>query len=265
MVYAVVVIYNKACEMSETLNSIYKWKNDIKIVVFDNSTKENKNREYCVREGIQYFTENCNMGLSKAYNYVIKKLPLTADDYVIILDDDTVLNDKYIQEVKESTKLNKDVLLPVVRCGSEILSPNNIKYKCGSKTVKSVDELNLDYMSAINSGMVVSSRVYKKISYNEGLFLDCVDHDFMRMVREQKFSTYILKHGIEQNFSRAEKPSLDSALFRFKLFKKDFRKYCEINQAMIYYHVSIWKFVIVYTIKYQTLQFLQLNLKNLNE
>jgi hypothetical protein len=78
----------------------------------------------------------------------------------------------------------------------------------------------------------------------------------MRMVREKNFSIYLLKHGIEQNFSRAEKPNLESALFRFKLFKKDFRKYCQINRAMIYYHVSIWKFVVSYTIKYKTLKFL---------
>jgi len=256
MIYAIVVIYNKACEMSETLNSLYKWKHDIKIVVFDNSTKENQNSIYCDRENMQYLTQHCNLGLSKAYNFVIQQLPLTEDDYVMILDDDTVLNDDYIKEVQESVQLGKDVLLPIVRCGEDILSPNNIKYKCGARMVQSIDELNLNYMSAINSGMVVSARVYQTIQYNEDLFLDCVDHDFMRMVREKNFSIYLLKHGIEQNFSRAEKPNLESALFRFKLFKKDFRKYCQINRAMIYYHVSIWKFVVSYTIKYKTLKFL---------
>lgn len=261
MIYALVVIYNKACEISETLKSLYKWKNDIQIIVFDNSTKDNENEAYCEREGMWYFTENINLGLSKAYNYVIERLPLKEDDYIIILDDDTELNDRYITEVLESVGMGKDILLPIVRCGEAILSPNNIKFKCGSKTIKSVDELQQDHMSAINSGMVVSARVYKKMLYNEQLFLDCIDHEFMRMARKNECTMHVLSSIIEQNFSRAERPGLESALFRFKLFKKDFRKYCEMNEAMLYYHISIWKFVVAYTIKYRTLQFLCLNLQ----
>lgn len=262
MVYALVVIYNKACEMSETLNGIYKWKNDIQIVVFDNSTKENNNDEYCKREGMQYFSKKKNLGLSKAYNYAIQRLTLQDDDYVIILDDDTVLSDQYIKEVLDSVSMGKDILLPIVRCNHTIISPTNIKFKCGSKVVKNVNELQLNHMSAINSGMVVNAKVYQKIQYNEELFLDCVDHEFMRMARENNCIIHLLKNGIEQNFSRSEKQNIESALFRFKLYKKDFRKYCQINRAMVYYHVSIWKFVMLYTIKYKSIKFIRAYLYN---
>ena len=256
MIYALVVLYNKACEESETLKSISKWKEKIRIVIFDNSTIENSNDKYCLQEGFLYFSKGKNLGLSKAYNYSIDHLKLEDEDYVIILDDDTVLSDEYLEEVHRSIHLGKDVLLPIVRCGQDIISPTNIKFKCGSKMVKSVHELDFKQMSAINSGMVVSAKVYKKIRYNEKLFLDCIDHEFMRMVRKFKFSIYILKNNIRQNFSRNEKPKLESALFRFKLFKKDFKTYCDINDAKIYYYMSILKFVMSYTLKYRSLKFI---------
>ena len=63
-----------------------------------------------------------------------------------------------------------------------------VKFKKGKSNIY---ELELDNMSAINSGMVVRASVYKKIRYNEDLFLDCIDHEFMRMVRKYKFSLYI--------------------------------------------------------------------------
>ena len=262
MMYALIVIYNKACENSETLNSIYKWKDKIEIVIFDNSTKSNNNQAYCQREEILYFTEKKNLGLSKAYNYVIDRLSLNDDDYIIILDDDTVLSDEYIEEVLRSQHLDKDILLPIVRCNDKIISPTNIKFKCGSKIVKSIKDLKFDNMSAINSGMVICGRVFKNIRYNEDLFLDCVDHEFMRMVRNNKFSIYLLKNGIIQNFSRNEKPAIENALFRFKLYKADFKKYCKINNATLYYYLSIFKFLLVYSFRYRSLKFLTMYLKD---
>lgn len=257
MIYALIVIYNKACEESQTIKSIYKWKKQIQLTVFDNSTIANNNRAYCEKKEILYFTQNKNLGLSKAYNYVIDQLALHDDDYVMILDDDTFLNDEYIGEVLESLHLGYDVLLPVVHSGNVMISPTNIKFKCGSQIVSDVKALEFEHMSAINSGMIVSASVYKIIQYNEALFLDCIDHEFMRMVRKYKFSIHILKHGIVQSFSRDEKPKLENALFRFKLYKKDFKKYCEINQAKGYYALSISKFILLYSLRYKTLKFIK--------
>ena len=256
MIYALIVLYNKACQDSETLKSIQKWKDKMNIIVFDNSTIKNKNDEYCQQEKLQYFSEGQNLGLSKAYNYVIDRLILNENDYVMILADDTVLSDEYLQEVLDSLECGKDILLPVVRCGNAMISPTNIKFKWGSKIVSSVDELDFAYMSAINSGMVVCGKVYKSIRYNEELFLDCIDHEFMREVREHKFSIMVLKNEIVQNFSRNEKPKIESALFRFGLYKKDFKRFCEINNAKGYYWLSISKFILSYSLKYKSLKFL---------
>ena len=262
MVYAMIVVYNKECEDSETLKSIQQWKDKIKLVVFDNSTIQTNNKEYCENKGIQYFTVGENVGLSKGYNYVIQKLSLNDEDFVIVLDDDTELTEQYIEEVLQSVDLNKDILLPIVYSGDMILSPTNIKYKCGSVVVKDIKELNLNSLSAINSGMVVSANVYKKLCYNEELFLDCVDHEFMKQIRENKFSVSVMKSEIQQNYSRGEKPRIESALFRFGLFKKDFKTYCQLCDAELYYKVSIIKFVLSYTLKYRSFKFIKLMMTN---
>lgn len=262
MIYALIVVYNKECKDSETIKSIYNWKNEICINIFDNSTKPNNNKEFCNKEGFQYFSLGKNIGISRAYNYVINNIALDDNDYVMILDDDTELSEEYIKEVLSAVFLKKDIYLPVVHSGGVIISPTNIKHKCGSKIVNSIDELQFDNMSAINSGMVVKANVYKKFQYNEELFLDCVDHEFMQNVRKEKCTIHILDNGIVQNFSRDEKPSIENALFRFKLFKSDFKKYCEINDAKLYFIVSIMKFVLSYSIKYRTLRFAKVWLNN---
>lgn len=256
MIYALIVIYNKACEESITLKSIYKWKNSVQIVFFDNSTVENNNEKYCSNEGFIYLSEKKNVGLSKAYNYAIKSLKLKAEDYVLILDDDTELNDEYLQELIQNTNESHEVILPFVYSGNSILSPSKIVGKCKSQMIKDTTEIDVEHITAINSGMMIKGNVYEKVQYNEELFLDYVDHDFMKRIRDEKFRIHILEHGIRQNFSRDEKPELEKALFRFKLYKKDFKEYCEANHARCYYYLSISKFVLNYSLKYRTLRFL---------
>ena len=258
MIYAIIVVYNKECKDSISLQSLYRWKNDIKLVVFDNSTKPNGNAEYCEKEKIYYLTKGDNIGLSRAYNHVLDSLKLNDNDYVIILDDDTELNDNYVKELQTCTDGTKEVILPIVYNGTSIISPANIKYKCSSRMVKSVEELDRDNMSAINSGMLIKASVFNKIRYNEQLFLDCVDHEFMRMVRKEKLNIHIMDSFINQNFSRNEKPKLESALHRFRLYRKDFRKFCQLNSALPFYYMSIGKFVLSYSIKYRTTKFLKI-------
>ena len=69
MIYVLVVAYNHEIKLKQ-LGSEFKQ------VVFDNSTNidiRKKNEQYCKENGFYYETVGENIGLPKAYNYVIKK------------------------------------------------------------------------------------------------------------------------------------------------------------------------------------------------
>ena len=75
MVTALIVIYKKNCCESEAVKFIEKYKNNISIILFDNSIQDFGNKEYCRKNDIIYYNLGENIGLSKAFIFVsIKSL-----------------------------------------------------------------------------------------------------------------------------------------------------------------------------------------------
>lgn len=258
MIYAIIVIYNKSCENSLTLQYLCNNDSKINVIVYDNSEKDFNNYVYCLNRGWKYITCNKNVGLSVAYNTVIKSLSINKDDYIMILDDDTHLNDNYLNEALNLTKYGEyDVLLPIVKAGKFILSPSNVKFKCGSRVVKDVSELIPSQITAINSGMIIKRNVYNYILYDESLFLDLVDHQFMKDVENNNCRIKIMNSTLVQTYSRNEKTSKKSAYKRYKIYCEDFKVYCRNNNAMFFYRASITKLCIYNCLKYRTLSFLK--------
>lgn len=94
-------------------------------------------------------------------------------------------------------------------------------------------------VTAINSGMAVRYRVFQQIRYDEKLFLDCVDHDFMNSIRSKNMNIMILNCTIKQHYSRNEKKTIEQYISRFKLYKRDFKVYSKKNGILPYYYASI--------------------------
>ena len=105
MLYALIVIYNKKCEDSITIKKIFPYKNQINIIVFDNSDENNENERFCNNNNIKYYTEHKNIGLSKAYNSIISKIEMNDDNFLLILDDDTNITNEYINKIIENAIL----------------------------------------------------------------------------------------------------------------------------------------------------------------
>lgn len=256
MLYALVVIYNKSCDESTTLACLRNYAERIRVVVFDNSTKENSNFLWCKERGYIYHSEKRNIGLSKAYNYVLRTLKKTDSDYIIILDDDTSLPDSYFQEVFQKIKSHQyHLLLPVVLSGKEMISPCNMEFDCKPKGVSDRKQINIAKISAINSGMVVRLDVYEKINYDENMFLECIDHDFMNRVRQDHLRILVLESEIYQDYSLESKGNLETAILRFKIRKKDIKTYYKKYKNMLICHAYIVWIAIKLAKKYRSLRF----------
>lgn len=266
MIYALIVIYNKSCEDSNSIKDIRKFSPDIPLIVFDNSETDFENESFCRNNGYIYYSKKKNIGISKAYNYVIKNTNFDDGDYLIMLDDDTHLTLEYIRELKAKVKENSyDVILPIVYAKDKIISPYNYHMNCRSKMVKAPDELIMSKVSGINSGMIIKTNVFKKVRYNEELFLDYVDYDFMRRIHSIAGEIAIMKSRINQEFQYFEydNSKIQGALKRFEIDMHDYRILCEETGEKWFFYVHAIKFMIKQTINYHSFKFFILFIKNL--
>ncbi|MDD6175931.1 MAG: hypothetical protein PUC59_09275, partial [Firmicutes bacterium] len=118
-----------------------------------------------------------------------------------------------------------EVFLPVVMSGKRMISPALY----GKYRVRAVDEpykLTGRKITAINSGMAVRADIYQSYRYDESLFLDYIDHDFMRWCRQNKKEICIMENVIlQQSFFSDSRPKKEQALARYRIFSKDFQIY----------------------------------------
>lgn len=260
MIYAAIVVYNQKCSDSITLKCLQKWSTPeiIKVVVFDNSTSDFGNEQYCVDREYKYLTYHENKGLSFAYNRIIESLNATPDDYLLILDDDTKLSEEFLREIVCCEKA--DINLPVVRSMQDghIFSPSIKINPVRSAVIQSVDELDGRKITAINSGMVIKVSVFESVRYNEKLFLDCVDHDFMEQVNIRGFKIKIMQSLIFQNLSRQNINNSESARARFRIYGRDFKNYCYAQKRYFYFIISFFRMTVEYCKKAGTISFLKI-------
>ena len=226
----VVVVYNKSVNDSLTLSSINKASLGPDIVlVLDNSTKENNNSVLCEESAFAYYSMNGNAGLSKAYNKALDILPKDVD-IVVWADDDTDFPSDYFEKLRNHCDVHNDskVYLPVVLSKSMIISPSFFTSE-GVRPFGSVEEIeNNKSITAINSGMAVNIGLYKNYRYDEKIFLDYLDHDFMYFCRRNDIKICIMEDvKINQSYFAEENKSKKLLKIRYKIYKKDFKYFCK--------------------------------------
>ena len=263
----IVVVFNTSCKDSITCRRLVQY-NDIKlhIVIFDNSTRDFGNQAYCESCGWTFLGGKGNVGLSKAYNQGIKYLQQAGmDDIVCLFDDDTDISANYFKALKSAavkTKANK-VFVPVIYAENRILSPCILT---NTQTVRLfADEQGIfnykgSNLSAINTGMAIRLELFEGYYYDEKIFLDGIDHKFVRDIRQKGYSLTVMDSRLEQRFSGDEKPSLPSALARFKIFLKD-NRYIFRNNKWVSWKL-IGKRALRLTLQYKTTAFICTLLKS---
>lgn len=224
--YTILVVYNQYIKNSVTYQFLNEHK-DINVIVCDNSTQDYKNQSVVKSDGYTYIDMHGNKGLSKAYNAALDMLH-DQSGYVILLDDDTILNEEYYKSILQ---VSCDIAVPIVIDEKSILSPSKVNDGVVSRwDGKEI----LKQFTAINSGMIIRLDVFKTYRYDENLFLDYVDHNFMMDMQDKDIR--VLDSKIQQNFSGNDVSNIEGSLTRFKIFKKD---------SKYFYRHNIRKYVFV--------------------
>lgn len=201
---AIVVVYNKNISESITCDRLLKLeKPELRVIVVDNSEKENKNKEYCNQSGIDYLSMNGNKGLSKAYNRAIEYCKKIETDVVILFDDDTEIIGAYFDKLEENL-LNLpdvDIFAPVIYGQDGVIySPNEFNFMRNHFIDNKNQEISQEAFNAIASCLAIRMRVFTNYSFNETLFVDQVDQYFFYEQRQKKARFTKMDIVIQQNF-----------------------------------------------------------------
>lgn len=271
----IVVLYNKKIRDSSTLTFFidHPTIKNIKVLVYDNSISNLGNKKEALRYGWDYLSSGKNVGISKAYNIAIKYTRSNSqfnDDttYFMLLDDDANLKESYFIYLRKTLKKSRvQIGVPIIKVNNQVLSPARVGMFGRISLVNDVSVLSRGNITAINNGMVIKANIFDSIHYNNNLFIDYVDHDFMRQARESKIKITVFNYVLNHNMSIVDESINEkSRLMRFKIFCSDLKKYysenlfekCFVEASLMYRGIKYWHL-------YHNVEFLKVVLKSNNK
>lgn len=155
---------------------------------------------------VDYYISFENVGISKAFNKVIKKFQKAGYKYLFAFDQDSLIENKFIKSMisnfDQAYKLDKKV----VCCAPTIMDRKYSKSQYIIKKPK-INYKNYERVSfAITSGSLYTHQSFKKVGLmNELLFIDGVDVDWCERANLNKYiiiksRNVFLHHKIGQKY-----------------------------------------------------------------
>jgi len=247
LIGVVVVIFNRRCSESVSFVKMLQISPTV-LLLIDNSTEAEiieYNRQYCLQQNCGYYSMGSNAGLSKAYNTGVRLIG-DRTEYLMLLDDDTVVPDDVIRKLGVSVQEtpDADVFIPFITDQNSLLSPNRRVSSLFFRLRKRPDVFS-SQMSAINSGLVIRLRPGESQGpyFDEEQFLDCIDHLFVfqQLARGAKFQLYAAEFQqtffdgmtVNQKDRKEQNDQKEKTCTRFRQFVKDYRYFytaCSLNR-----------------------------------
>lgn len=204
---ALIVVYGldpvKTSSLQTLLANVFD-RERLRILVWDNSPIPTFDADNLQQTGIVYRSTPENIGLSRIYNYVIAN-ELRDGEYLLLLDQDTVLPVSFLTIVNDAIKQHSDIdlFLPMIKVNSNWVSPQNYYLGWGRywKNPR-IGRMKSAHIFAINSGMVISSRyLLGRRVYDEHLSFYGTDTQFMLDYAERRHELVVLNVNLNHDLS----------------------------------------------------------------
>lgn len=174
MIYALITLYNPTDEQINNINNIMEQVDCV--VACDNSSYSN---EYRIPSGCIYSSSEKNMGLSSAFNYVLKdkKYGWSDSDYIIFFDQDSKIREGHIQNLISDFEncLNQKINIGCI--GPVYYNTSNDQLEIPHDKTEMLNGI-YDVKSIITSSMLCRYKELAAIGFwNDEIFLDMADWD----------------------------------------------------------------------------------------
>ena len=224
MLYIIIVLYKTKLEDSLTFKALKKNLSLLKdlgskILIYNNSPEIEipQSNDYVI------YTPTENLMLAGAYNYALQKAIENKAQWLLLLDQDTQLNQDYFERL--NAFLNKtdvssvyDVVVPTLSIGDKHLSPIayykstgpfishlNKPLRNNEDVVKYITNEGKNY-AAFNSASLLSIEILQRINgFDENYPLDMLDHKYYHLLNKLGAKIYILDAHLKHSLSLLEK------------------------------------------------------------
>lgn len=225
-----VCLFNKSIKTSNTIQSLLKSVHliDKEIVfIWDNSHKplDEKSIQFLKSKFVNFEYNHTpeNLVLSKIYNSLIDAQK-NSDGYLMLCDDDSDIPELFFVRLKEQIKANPaiNLFLPKIYSNSVMISPAK-DYLIKTSLIKGLGNglLNSEFITAINSGMVISNRVFLSgFRYDERLNFYGTDNFFMYHYAKKNQDLIVLDVSIDHDLSFNGKENITNKVRIFKEIKR---------------------------------------------
>lgn len=179
-VMAVMVVYQRAPDDTAPWQMLREMLNQTGVLelkhclIHDNSPQRDRQADPFMPNGFELRLCPENVGTSGAYTQAIKVAKANNCEWLLLLDQDTILPSDYLQRASDAL-LGADILVPRVWHLKELISPCVIT-KMGNVR-PTLDPRSHQKVTAISSGVLVSvAAIESSTPFPNDLWLDYVDH-----------------------------------------------------------------------------------------
>lgn len=212
-ILAIMVAYNRGIPQSDTYKSFMcalaknNCENIFSFLVYDNSPSS-QNLDCSVPVSTSYLHDPTNAGLAKAYNYALDEALSNGCDWLLLLDQDSILPEDFtVNLIKTAKTINADenlvAIVPRVNCMGKIVSPSIVKFGGRFRPVDvSIRGISYGQITSINSGTMLRTKFMKTIGgFNTSFSLDYLDHWLFSTIHSNNKLVFISESVVEHELS----------------------------------------------------------------
>jgi len=241
---------------------------NVKILLFDNSQSlENytycKNNQQLKNIKIEYYSLKTNVGIPKAYNYLrFSQQNANAKDWFCFFDQDTFIPLNYVDVLLASVfeyENQVGLFVPYVKNKEVLISPSKFLFgKSFKASLEYKPIITLKNYSFINSGLTIKVDLFDSVNgYNESIFLDMADHEFISRVKRKTSRFCLLPITLSQNLSSINN-DYQQSIERYKIFVRDIKQLNKSSILIGNFFLTDVSNLLRLVLKFRSLQFLKI-------
>lgn len=247
-----IVLYKTLPQDSPTIKSLISLKNSWnikspKVLVYNNSPENH------LESTIDYEVVNAKQNdmLAGAYNYALKIATDENIPWIVLFDQDTVLNKTYLTELQEklayfqNTDSAVSTIMPCIYVNKEQVSPqiyNPKIYFSYTATNMKPNIVSHDCILAFNSGIALKTKAMNEIGgFSNKYPLDSQDHDYMYRLYKKGYSAYSMNARLDHDLSMSDYSKMSLSRYQSIIdAENEFSKDCGVLNFLSY---KFWLFL----------------------
>jgi GT2 family glycosyltransferase len=211
-IFAVLVLYKRSLEESETfstLRSLLEKRTDLagamSLLLYDNSPVAQEVPALPIPT--RYISNPSNPGLVAAYSAGLQLADEEAADWLLLLDQDTLLTETYLAEAVSSTQLagddQFDAIVPKLVEDGTVQSPHlTITFRCPKPVDITTHGISTVLLHPYNSGAVLRVKALREMNgFPEGFSLDYLDHATFRRLQSRGGKIFVMQALLQHKLS----------------------------------------------------------------